>query len=72
LAWARTETKRRDMTPEELLNYLRDRICEQVLNPPEEGRHTRVDGSGGPAAEQSTPASPQQPSLSGGEPADGL
>ena len=31
LNWARIETKKRGMTPGELLNYLRDEICKQVL-----------------------------------------
>jgi len=31
LNWARVELKSRGMTPEELLNYLRDEICKQVL-----------------------------------------
>jgi hypothetical protein len=31
LHWARIETKRRGLTPQELLGYLRDKICEQVL-----------------------------------------
>ena len=31
LAWARQETKKRGMSPQELLNYLRDEICKQVL-----------------------------------------
>jgi len=29
--WARTETQRRGLTPQQLLNYLRDEICKQVL-----------------------------------------
>jgi hypothetical protein len=32
LGWARIETQRRGMTPRELLNYLRDEICKQVLS----------------------------------------
>jgi len=35
LNWARVETQRRKMTPRELLNYLRDEICKQVLAEPE-------------------------------------
>jgi hypothetical protein len=31
LNWARVETMKRGMTPQELLNYLRDEICRQVL-----------------------------------------
>ena len=31
LNWARIETKNRGMTPQELLNYLREEICKQVL-----------------------------------------
>jgi hypothetical protein len=31
LNWARIETKRRNMTPRELLNHLRNEICRQVL-----------------------------------------
>ena len=31
LNWARIETKRRGMSPQELLSYLRDQICKQVL-----------------------------------------
>ena len=34
LNWARIETQRRGMTPQELLNYLRDEICKQVLATP--------------------------------------
>ena len=37
LNWARKETARRGMTPTQLLSYLRDRICEQVLAWPEPG-----------------------------------
>ncbi len=37
LAWARVETQRRGMSPQALLNYLRERICEQVLNGPGKG-----------------------------------
>lgn len=32
MAWARKETEKRGMTPQELLNYLRDEICRQVLS----------------------------------------
>ena len=35
LNWARIETKNRGMTPQELLNYLREEICKQVLDGPE-------------------------------------
>jgi hypothetical protein len=31
LNWARIETKKREMAPNDLLNYLRDEICKQVL-----------------------------------------
>lgn len=31
LAWAKLETEKRGMSPQELLNYLRDEICTQVL-----------------------------------------
>lgn len=34
LAWAKLETKKRGMSPQELLNYLRDEICKQVLAEP--------------------------------------
>jgi hypothetical protein len=37
LNWARIETQRRGMTPQELLNYLRDEICDQVLAAPDRG-----------------------------------
>lgn len=36
LTWARIETIRRGMTPQELLNYLRDEICKQVLAEPDD------------------------------------
>ena len=39
LNWARIETKRRGMSPQELLGYLRDEICKQVLAEPNEGNH---------------------------------
>lgn len=32
LNWARVETKERGLTPQELLNYLREEICKQVLD----------------------------------------
>ena len=32
MAWARKETTRRGISPQELLNYLRDEICSQVLS----------------------------------------
>jgi hypothetical protein len=39
LAWARNETRARRQTPQELLNYLRDKIWQQVLQPVhQEGR----------------------------------
>ncbi len=34
LNWARIETKKRNQSPEELINYLRDQITQQVLNDP--------------------------------------
>jgi hypothetical protein len=34
LNWAKGETKRRRMSPRELLTYLRDEICKQVLAGP--------------------------------------
>jgi len=37
LRWAQTETKRRRLTPQELLNYLRDEISQQVLAEPAAG-----------------------------------
>jgi hypothetical protein len=37
LNWARVETHKRDQSPQELLNYLRDEICKQVLAAPEPG-----------------------------------
>lgn len=37
LNWARIETQRRRLTPQELLNYLRDEICKQVLAEPGQG-----------------------------------
>ncbi len=36
LNWGRVESQLRNQTPRQLLNYLRDRICEQVLTEPEE------------------------------------
>jgi hypothetical protein len=35
LNWARIETKKRNQTTEELLNYLREKICKQVLSEPD-------------------------------------
>jgi len=35
LNWARIETRRREMSPQQLLCYLRDEICKQVLAEPE-------------------------------------
>ena len=37
LNWARIETRKRSMTPRELLNHLREEICKQVLAAPERG-----------------------------------
>jgi hypothetical protein len=37
LNWAKAETAKRGMTPRELLNYLRDEICKQVLAEPDPG-----------------------------------
>ena len=37
LNWARHETKRRGLTPQELLNHLRDEITKQVLAAPDLG-----------------------------------
>jgi len=37
LGWARLETKRRGLSPQELLNYLRLEICKQVLATPDQG-----------------------------------
>ncbi|MGD0744102.1 MAG: hypothetical protein ABSA45_03010 [Verrucomicrobiota bacterium] len=37
LNWARIEMRRRRLTPQELLNYLRDEICKQVLAAPGQG-----------------------------------
>jgi hypothetical protein len=37
LAWARLETSRRGLSPQELLNYLREEICKQVLAGLDEG-----------------------------------
>ena len=34
LAWARHETKKRGLSPQELLNYLREQICKQVVDEP--------------------------------------
>jgi len=45
LNWARTETRRRNMTPQELLAYLRDEICKQVLAEPEPGGGTKAGDS---------------------------
>jgi len=36
LNWARIETQKRELTPRELLNYLRDEICKQVLAVPDQ------------------------------------
>jgi hypothetical protein len=37
LNWARTETQRRNLSPQALLAYLRDEICKQVLAEPGPG-----------------------------------
>jgi len=37
LAWARVETRRRGLSPQDLLNYLRDEISKQVLAAPSQG-----------------------------------
>ena len=37
LSWARSETERRGLTPQELLNHLRDEITKQVLATPDSG-----------------------------------
>ena len=37
LRWARAETHRRGISPQELLGYLRDEICKQVLAAPGQG-----------------------------------
>ena len=34
LNWARVETRKRGMTPQELLTYLREVICHQILSEP--------------------------------------
>jgi hypothetical protein len=34
LRWARIETHRRGVTPQELFNHIRDEICKQVLTEP--------------------------------------
>lgn len=34
LNWAKGETRRRGISPQELLNYLREEICRQVLSEP--------------------------------------
>jgi hypothetical protein len=34
LAWAKIETQSRGVSPQELLSYLRDEICRQVLSEP--------------------------------------
>lgn len=49
LNWARIETKRRGLSPRELLGYLRDEICKQVLAEPagefsEDKTNVRVAG----------------------------
>jgi len=41
LNWARIETKRRGQTPEELLEYLREKICQEVLAGPPQGGRSR-------------------------------
>ena len=37
MAWAKKETIKRGVSPQELLNYLRDEICKQVLSEPNQG-----------------------------------
>ncbi len=37
LNWARMETRQRRVTPQDLLNYLREEICKQVLAAPDGG-----------------------------------
>ena len=37
MAWAKVETIKRGVSPQELLNYLRDEICRQVLSEPNQG-----------------------------------
>jgi hypothetical protein len=37
LAWAGIETQRRGLSPQQLLDYLRDEICKQVLAGPDQG-----------------------------------
>ena len=45
LNWARTETKRRGLTPTELLGYLREEICKEVLQgPPPLVHHQGAEG----------------------------
>ncbi|MGA2246864.1 MAG: hypothetical protein ABSH48_17870 [Verrucomicrobiota bacterium] len=44
LNWARTETRRRNLTPQELLTHLRDEICKQVLGEPDPGGKTQGGG----------------------------
>ena len=39
LHWAKTETKRRGISPQELLTHLRTEICKQVLAGPEQGKN---------------------------------
>jgi len=40
MAWAKKETKKRGMNPQELLNYLRDEICKQILSEPNQKETT--------------------------------
>jgi len=44
LNWARTETRRRGMTPQELLTYLREEICKHVLAEPGPDNEHGSDG----------------------------
>jgi hypothetical protein len=37
LHWAMVETRRRRLSPQELLNYLREKICAQVFSEPDQG-----------------------------------
>lgn len=46
LNWARVETARRNMSPQQLLTCLRDEICKQVLSEADFGSKTKNAGSG--------------------------
>jgi hypothetical protein len=43
LNWARIETKKRKITPRELLNHLRELICTQVLGEPEDAKAEKLE-----------------------------